>query len=96
MIIFPQHTLKINLPRGAASKRDTAHRRGGDKKRGNLLKSYNGLFDKMIERPETVAAINAAENGTAYFEGKTFKPLAGWGAQFLPQAGARHLEPPPP
>lgn len=60
MIIFPQHTLKINLPRGAASKRGTAHRRGGDKKRGNLLKSYNGLFDKMIERPETVAAINEA------------------------------------
>ena len=60
MIIFPQHTLKINLPRGAASKRETAHRRGGDKKRGNLLKSYNGLFDKMIERPETVAAIKEA------------------------------------
>ena len=29
-----------------------------------------------------VAAVNAADNGTAYFEGKTFKPLAGWGAQF--------------
>ena len=29
-----------------------------------------------------VAAINAAENGTAYFEGKTFKPLTGRGAQF--------------
>ena len=29
-----------------------------------------------------VAAINAADNNVAYFEGKTFKPLAGWGAQF--------------
>ncbi len=29
-----------------------------------------------------VAAVNAADNGTAFFEGKTFKPLAGWGAQF--------------
>ena len=29
-----------------------------------------------------VAAINSAENEPARFEGKTFKPLAGWGAQF--------------
>ena len=29
-----------------------------------------------------VAAVNDAENGVAYFEGKTFKPLAGWGSQF--------------
>ena len=29
-----------------------------------------------------VAAINGAENGLARFEGRTFKPLAGWGAQF--------------
>ena len=29
-----------------------------------------------------VAAVNGAENGVAYYEGKTFKPLAGWGAQF--------------
>ena len=29
-----------------------------------------------------VAAVNAADNGLACFEGRTFKPLAGWGAQF--------------
>lgn len=29
-----------------------------------------------------VAAINAADNGITRYEGKTFKPLAGWGAQF--------------
>ena len=30
-----------------------------------------------------VAAVNAADsNGLAYYEGRTFKPLAGWGAQF--------------
>ncbi len=29
-----------------------------------------------------VAAVNASDNGVACFEGKTFKPLAGWGAQF--------------
>ena len=29
-----------------------------------------------------VAAINAVDNNAACFEGKTFKPLAGWGAQF--------------
>ena len=29
-----------------------------------------------------VAAINAADNGETYYEGKIFKPLAGWGAQF--------------
>ena len=29
-----------------------------------------------------VAAVNGADSGIAYFEGKTFKPLAGWGAQF--------------
>ena len=29
-----------------------------------------------------VSAVNAAENGLAYYEGKTFKPLAGWGTQF--------------
>ena len=29
-----------------------------------------------------VSAVNGAENGVAYYEGKTFKPLAGWGAQF--------------
>ncbi len=29
-----------------------------------------------------VAAVNGADSGVAYFEGKTFKPLAGWGAQF--------------
>jgi len=28
------------------------------------------------------AAIGAADNGVARFEGKTFRPLAGWGAQF--------------
>ena len=29
-----------------------------------------------------VSAVNGAENGVAYYEGKIFKPLAGWGAQF--------------
>ena len=29
-----------------------------------------------------VAAINSADNGLARFGGRTFKPLAGWGAQF--------------
>ena len=29
-----------------------------------------------------VPAVNGAENGVAYFEGKTFRPLAGWGSQF--------------
>ena len=29
-----------------------------------------------------VAAVNSSDNATAHFEGKTFKPLAGWGAQF--------------
>ena len=29
-----------------------------------------------------MAAVNGADSGIAYFEGKTFKPLAGWGAQF--------------
>ena len=29
-----------------------------------------------------MAAINAADNGITRYEGKTFKPLAGWGAQF--------------
>lgn len=28
------------------------------------------------------AAVNAAESGIAYFEGKTFKPLTGWSTQF--------------
>ena len=32
--------------------------------------------------PGAVAAINGAENNLARFEGRTFKPLAGWGAQF--------------
>ena len=32
--------------------------------------------------PGAVEAVNAADNGTAYFEGKTLRPLAGWGAQF--------------
>ena len=29
-----------------------------------------------------VAAINGADNGLARYEGRTFKPLVGWGAQF--------------
>jgi carbohydrate diacid regulator len=29
-----------------------------------------------------IAAVNAADGGVAYYEGKTFRPLAGWGAQF--------------
>ena len=29
-----------------------------------------------------VTAVNAADHAAAHFEGKTFKPLAGWGAQF--------------
>ena len=29
-----------------------------------------------------VVAVNGADSSIAYFEGKTFKPLAGWGAQF--------------
>ena len=29
-----------------------------------------------------VAAVNSSDNATAHFEGKTFKHLAGWGAQF--------------
>ena len=29
-----------------------------------------------------VEAVNHAENGVAYFEGKTLRPLAGWGSQF--------------
>ena len=29
-----------------------------------------------------VAAVNSSDNATAHFEGKTFKALAGWGAQF--------------
>ena len=29
-----------------------------------------------------VAAVNSSDSATAHFEGKTFKPLAGWGAQF--------------
>ena len=32
--------------------------------------------------PGAVEAVNVADNGTAYFEGKTLRPLAGWGAQF--------------
>ena len=32
--------------------------------------------------PGAVEAVDAADNGTAYFEGKTLRPLAGWGAQF--------------
>ena len=32
--------------------------------------------------PGAVAAINGADNNLARFEGRTFKPLAGWGAQF--------------
>ena len=55
--LFPQPMLKINLTRGAASKRDTAHRRGGDKKGKSLLKSYKGLFDAMLDREEAAAAI---------------------------------------
>ena len=29
-----------------------------------------------------VDAVNRAENGVAYYEGKTLRPLAGWGSQF--------------
>ena len=29
-----------------------------------------------------VEAVNRAENGMAYFEGKTLRPLVGWGSQF--------------
>ena len=29
-----------------------------------------------------VEAVNHADNGVAYFEGKTLRPLAGWGSQF--------------
>ena len=32
--------------------------------------------------PGAVAAINSSDNNMARFEGRTFKPLAGWGAQF--------------
>jgi len=32
--------------------------------------------------PGAASAVNAADNDVAYFEGKTFKPLAGWGSQF--------------
>ena len=32
--------------------------------------------------PGAAAAINSAENNLARFEGRTFKPLTGWGAQF--------------
>ena len=32
--------------------------------------------------PGAVEIINAAGNDIATFEGKTFKPLSGWGAQF--------------
>ena len=58
--IFPQPMLKMNPLRGAASKRNTAHRRGGNKKGSNLLKSYNGLFDAMTEHAEIVASIEEA------------------------------------
>ena len=29
-----------------------------------------------------VEAVNSADDGVAYFEGKTLRPLAGWGSQF--------------
>ena len=29
-----------------------------------------------------VAAVNSADHAAAHFEDKTFRPLAGWGAQF--------------
>ena len=58
--IFPQHSLKINLSRGTASKCEGTHRREGDKKGDDLLKSYNGLYERMLERPEAVAAIEEA------------------------------------
>ena len=58
--IFPQPMLKMNPLRGAASKWNTAHRRGGNKKGSNLLKSYNGLFDAMTEHAEIVASIEEA------------------------------------
>ena len=32
--------------------------------------------------PGAVTAINGGENNASYYEGKTFRPLAGWGAQF--------------
>ena len=32
--------------------------------------------------PGAVAAANTADGGIVYFEGKTFRPLAGWGSQF--------------
>ena len=32
--------------------------------------------------PEVAGAVHAAESGPAHFEGKTFRPLAGLGAQF--------------
>ena len=32
--------------------------------------------------PGAIAAISASDNGCAAFEGKTFKPLSGWGVQY--------------
>lgn len=58
--IFPQHRLKINLPRGAASKCAGTHRREGDKKGTTLLKSFNGLFDGMMDRQEAEESIEEA------------------------------------
>lgn len=53
----------MNLTRGAASKRNAAHRREGDKKGQALLKSYNGLYERMMEPEEIQAAIREAARG---------------------------------
>ena len=54
--------LKINLLRGTASKRgeSPSQRRGGDKKGEHLLKSYNGLFDRMMDLGEIAESIEEA------------------------------------
>lgn len=51
--------LKINPPRGAASKRKPTAAKG-TRKGGSLLKSYNGLMAKVLDRTEAVAAIEEA------------------------------------
>ena len=52
---------------------------------GLILRRINGCSELTCIGEHwsgAVAAVNGADNGVAYFEGKTFKPLAGWGAQF--------------
>lgn len=61
--VFPQPSLKINLSRGAASKRQPAHRREGNKKGRFLLKSHNGLYDAMMAHEEIKSAIVEAAVG---------------------------------